>query len=142
MPKNGATEKTPKRVSYATTLSENLQALVYNRWYSISGKKDYDRFVATIKEWIDVGCPFEFNGDYTRFRIVDQPWTGVPETVYHQLEVMPQGYRKEFFEKGYVEQVQVNGKMFSLPHESGSYRIFKGDKLIAIEHDRNTKRPR
>lgn len=129
-----------KKQSYATTLSENLETLVYNRWYAIAGKKDYDKFVAAIKEWIDVGLPFEFNGDYSRFRIVSEPWTDIPDGRYCELPVLPEGYRKEFIEKGYVEQVQVKGKMFSLPHESSCYRIYKGDQLIAIEHDRNQKK--
>lgn len=41
-------------------------------------------------------------------------------------------YRMEAIEKGYKEEITIKGIKYPLVHESGSYQIFRGEKLITI----------
>lgn len=60
-----------KQLSYETRLASNLSKLEPGKWFSITGRPDYDQLVQCIKDWIDVGCPFEFSDDYTRIKVCE-----------------------------------------------------------------------
>lgn len=128
-----------KRKSYETKLYNDLQKLVPGTWYKIAGRKDYDRFVAAIKDFIDCREPFTFSDDYTRLkRDLDFDNMAVSDVpVWHTMEILPPGYRIEKVSRGTKETCNVIAAKVPVTvfteHEGTSYRIYYENKLIAIE---------
>lgn len=56
-----------QRKSYETELLEKLLTLKENTWYKCP-EKDYDKFVETVKGFIDAGEDFEFSNNYKKIR--------------------------------------------------------------------------
>lgn len=129
-----------KRRSYETKLYQDLKKLVPGTWYKIAGRKDYEKFVGTIKSFIDTGEQFTFSDDYKRIK-KDQDFDFIPVAdipLWHTLETLPPGCRVEKVSRGTKETCHVIAKKVPTTviaeHEGTSYRIYDGDKLIAIEN--------
>lgn len=130
------------KVSYETGLLQKMKTLEPGRWYVITSRKDYDKFVAAVKDFIDGREYFEFSTDYQRIKYCPMDQIALPDELpllqdqeYEQL-----GYIAEFISKGFVEKINIKGTEFDMEHERPSIRFFKKDKLIAIENDRNRRK--
>ena len=129
-----------KRSDYQEKLEKNLLLLPRGRWYSIQGRPDYKKFVETVQSFIDSGWPFEFDEHYTRIKVngaFSDRMISLALLDWQEVNPLPQGYRREYIAKGYVEQAVIKGHTHTITHESASYRIYKNDQLIAIENERN-----
>jgi hypothetical protein len=54
-------------MTYETKLLNDLKTLKPQVWYKCP-EKDYDKFVETVKGFIDAGEDFEFNSNYKKIR--------------------------------------------------------------------------
>jgi hypothetical protein len=55
-------------ISYETELYQKMMALRPNKYFKITDRPDKDRFIQVIKEFIDMGCQFQFSEHYTHVK--------------------------------------------------------------------------
>ena len=131
-----------KRRSSEQVMYANFMALEAGKWFMLAGRSDYEKNVAFLKVLIDSGEHFEFDSAYRRFRRLEWGGSSFVRTIpYHKMTELPDGVRLETIPEGFKEKITVGkGKEITVTHDADkfgrykpSYRVYKGDKLIAIE---------
>lgn len=117
------------RRTYEQKLLDDLRALPSNKWFKITDRDDYKKFVAQVKVFIDRSEDFELSDDYKRLRRLSE-FTAVEP--WHTMKKLPEGIFIEHIPKGTPCEVNHRGTTYQLEH-SNHYRIFKNGVLIAIE---------
>lgn len=100
-------------------------------------------FIEMCKDFIDHsedGNNYTFSDDYLFFQRKPYPPNPINNFEFHSAPILPQNIRVETINEGFVEYQEIKGQKFKIVHsrERGkpyvpSYRIYDGDKLIAIE---------
>lgn len=105
-------------------ISTKLYALQANKWYSLDKHVDRDKIMAVMRCIDPIGQVFKW--DSTGKNVMLYKYTE-----YHGMDVLPEGIR--------VELVKDSWVTFTIKHQTfnercpAHYKIWKGDKLIAIE---------
>lgn len=108
--------------------------LVPNQWYPIAGRDDYEKLVPQIKEFIDCGIQVSFNSDYKKIKMLSAEPSFIGAQRWSKLSVMPAGFTIEKFSRGQEEDIiGTKGRRILVQHSGTSYRVFKENKIIAIE---------
>lgn len=117
------------KITYVEKLFEDLKKLDGDKWYRCPPEPDYTKFVKAIKSFIGMGEPYEFSDDFSKVKRISE----FCDRRYHHMKVLPEGFTIEKIESGHRESINFKGREVILEHEKTSYRIFNGNRLIAIE---------
>lgn len=104
--------------------------------------KNTDLFIDLCKTFIlhhERGHEYTFSDDLKFFKRLGMPEPN-KDIPYHKMPSLPDGIRVETISEGFTESITINSKVITVTHsrERGkpyvpSYRVYRGDKLIAIE---------
>lgn len=119
-----------QRRLYEEKLLDDLNGLDPNKWYRIDTRPDYEKMKAGIKVLIDCYYPFIFSNDFTK--VMRHSYELIPP-VFHKMKKLPDGISVVTIERGFEERVTIKNQNVTLTHMGTSYRVFLGEKLIAIE---------
>lgn len=105
--------------------------------------KDGELFTEVCKDYIDKspnGDNYTFSEDYKYFKKKLPPPEPLMPGKFHLMEKLPEGVRVEKINEGFTEYQEIKGRQVKLVHAAerrqpyvASYRIYDGEKLIAIE---------
>lgn len=126
---------------YINKMLVNLPKLEPNKWFKIDGRADAEEITYMIKSLINMGDPYIFSSDYKMFKIercVVSDLKTIPHQKLHETLKGNPNYRIEEVPRGFTEtwthDVAKRGRQtFTHTFQKTHYRIYRGDKLIAIE---------
>lgn len=93
---------------------KNLSKLITGKWYQVNNRPDYTDLLKLIEWLIAKGIRYEISTDRNNIRLADDIFT------------------VEAIEKGYREEITIKGMLYPLVHESGSYRIYRGEMVVEV----------
>lgn len=100
--------------TYKLQTIKNLSKLTMGKWYQVNNRPDYTDLLKLIEWLIAKGIRYEISPDRNNIRLADDI------------------FAVEVIEKGYMEEININGTVYPLVNESGSYRLYRGEKLVEI----------
>lgn len=105
--------------------------------------KDAELFTRVCEDYIDHsenGEDYTFSEDRKYFKKKGPPPEPLMPGKFHLMEKLPEGVRVEKINEGFTEYQEIKGRQVKLVHAAerrqpyvASYRIYDGEKLIAIE---------
>lgn len=121
-----------KRRTYEQKLLDDLTAIPARTWFKCPAPPDYDKFVKTVKLFIDCREPFEFSNDYKKIRRLSDEW--IPPELWHKMKELPPGITVQKIDRGDQEEITLkNGSTYLHTFEQPFYRIWKNGINIATE---------
>jgi len=126
---------------YINKMLTNLPKLEPNKWFKIDGRPDATELTEVLKHLIDSGNSYLFSHDYKMFKIekcVVSDFKTIPHPKLHETLKGDPNYQIEEIPRGFTEtwtqDVAKKGRQtFTHTFQKTHYRIYRGDKLIAIE---------